>query len=350
MRKNFTKLIVLGTVLFSVHSSAQFDPYYTHYMLNKLAFNPATAGEKDAICVNALTHQQWSKQTDQSKSFFPGSLDNSEVFEKVNPVTNSFSITAPLLNNQLGVGFQAIQDKIGFNTNLYLRGSLSWKFRMGRKMPGPKGSTDQTLAIGADFGMVQVGLDGSKLNPLTPGDPNIPTSQVSGGTFDMGAGVYYTHQRLFDGFYVGASMTHLTAPSVDISNGVNWKTSQYLYVHAGTRHDLGAMALLPSVLIKAIGTPLQVDLGCRALFNAKLVAGLNLRSGDAISMMLGYYVMPNLYLGYSYDITALSGVGQYSRAGTHELFVSYCFDIKPPPVHGPKPRYNVRYLEGYTLY
>ncbi len=347
MRKNFTKLIVLGSVLFSVHSSAQLDPYYTHYMLNKLAYNPATAGEKDAICINALTHQQWSKQADQSKSFFDGELDNA-VFEKVNPKTNSFSITAPLLNNQLGVGFQAIQDKIGFNSNLYLRGSLSWKIRMGRKMPD--GSTDQSLAVGADFGLVQVGVDGKKYNPLMPGDPHIPTGEVSGGTFDMGAGVYYTHQRLFDGFYVGASMTHLTAPSVNIANGVNWKTNQYLYILAGTRHDLGNMALMPSVLIKAIGTPVQVDLGCRALFNEKLVAGANLRSGDAISLMLGYYVMPSLYFGYSYDVTALSGINEYSRAGTHEIFVSWCFDIKPPPPTGPKPRYNVRYLEGYTLY
>lgn len=347
MRKNFTTLIVLGTVLISIHSSAQLDPYFTHYMLNKLAYNPAVAGEKDAICVNALTHQQWLGQQDQSASFFDGALPT-DAFDKVNPTTNSFSITAPLLNNQLGVGFQVIQDKIGFNTNTYMRGSLAWKFRMGRKLPD--GSTDQTLAVGADFGMVQVGLDGTKYNPLQPGDPRIPTGNVSGGTFDMGAGVYYTHQRIFDGFYVGASMTHLTGPQINIAGSVNWQTSQYLYVLAGTRHDLGAFALMPSMLIKAIGSPLQVDLGCRALFNEKLVAGANLRSGDAISVLLGYYVMPNLYIGYAYDVTALSGVNKYSRAGTHELFASYCFDIKvpgPPPL---KPRYNVRYLEGYTLY
>jgi len=316
-------------------------------MLNKLAFNPATAGEKDAICINALTHQQWTKQTDQSASFFEGADPNAQ-FDKVNPRTNSFSITAPLLNNQLGVGFQAIQDKIGFNTNLYMRGSLAWKIRMGRKLPD--GSTDQTLAIGADFGMVQVGVDGSKFNPLTAGDPHIPTSSVSGSTFDMGAGVYYTHQRLFDGFYIGASMTHLTAPSVNLLGAVNWKTKQYLYILAGTRHDFGSIALLPSLLVKAIGTPVQVDLGCRAMFNEKLVAGVNIRSGDAISMLLGYYVMPNLYFGYSYDITALSTVRNYTNAGTHEIFASYCFDLPPGEKPPLKPRYNVRYLEGYTLY
>src|SRR5688500_13763829 len=114
MRINITKLLVLGSVFFSLHSSAQLDPYYTHYMLNKLAYNPAVAGEKDAICLNAITHQQWLGQKDGSALYKPNS---GQWFDAVNPSTNGFSITAPLLNNQLGVGFQVISDKLGFNKN-----------------------------------------------------------------------------------------------------------------------------------------------------------------------------------------------------------------------------------------
>lgn len=345
MRKNFTKLLVLGTVFLSVHSSAQLDPYYTHYMLNKLAFNPAVAGEKDAICVNGLTHQQWLGQKAQDGKYKPGV---GEWNDPVNPATNSFSITAPLLNNQLGVGFQIITDKLGYNKNTYMRGSVAWKFNMGRRLPN--GNTDQTFAVGADFGLVQVQLDGTKYNPLQSGDPNIPTSLVSGGKFDMGFGVYYTHQRLFDGFYAGISMTHLTAPTINIPSAIDWSTNQYLYALAGSRHDFGNLAVMPSVLIKAIGAPVQVDLGVRAMLNEKIVGGLNMRTGDALSLLLGYYVMPNLYVGYSYDFTAFSTVRNYTSSGTHELFASFCFDIKTNPPGEPKKRYNVRYLEGYTLY
>ncbi|MDX5320989.1 MAG: type IX secretion system membrane protein PorP/SprF [Bacteroidota bacterium] len=352
MRKNFTKLLVLGTVFLSVHSYGQNDPYYTHYMLNKLAFNPAAAGEKDAICVNGLTHQQWLGQRAEDPTYDPRYNPTGGQgiwFNGVNPVTNAFSITAPLLkNNQLGVGFQVITDQLGYHKNTYMRGSLAYKLRMGRKLPD--GSTDQTLAIGADFGLAQVQLDGTKYNPLQSGDPQIPTSLVSGGAFDMGAGIYYTHQRLFDGFYAGVSMTHLTGPTISVPGNINFTANRYLYALAGSRHDFGSLAIMPSILVKALGAPLQVDLGIRGMLNDKLVGGLNLRSGDAISLLLGYYVMPNLYVGYSYDITVLSGVSQYIKSGTHELFVSYCFDIKTPPPSGPKPKYNVRYLEGYTLY
>lgn len=346
MLKTFTKLLFLGSVLFSVHSSGQYDPYFTHYMLNKLAYNPAVAGEKDAICVNALTHQQWSGQKDQSTLYHK--QINAES-PGVNPRTNTLSLTAPLLkNNQLGVGFQFIQDQLGYNTNMYLRGSVAYKIGMGRKLPD--GSTDQKLALGMDFGMVQVGLDGTKFNPLQPGDPAIPTTNITGKTFDMGFGVYYTHQRLFDGFYAGISMTHLTAPTVKVGGLIDFSTGRYLYALAGTRHDFGSLAIMPSVLVKALGGPLQVDLGARAMLNEKLVVGVNVRTGDALSLLLGYHILPNLYAGYSYDLTALSGVNTYTKAGTHELFVSYCFDISPPPPPQVRPRYNVRYLEGYTIY
>lgn len=345
MRINITKLLVLGSVLFSLHSSAQLDPYYTHYMLNKLAYNPAVAGEKDAICLNAISHQQWLGQKDGSAAYKP---DAGAWFNAVNPATNGFSITAPLLNNQLGVGFQMISDKLGFNKNTYMRGSVSWKFRLGRKLPD--GSTDQAFAVGADFGLAQVQLDGTKYNPLQSGDPHIPTTLVSGSKFDMGFGVYYTHQRLFDGFYAGLSVTHLTAPKVNIAGILDWSIARYVYLLAGSRHDFGSIAIMPSILAKTSGKGIQVDLGARAMLNNKLVAGANVRTGDAISLLVGYYVLPNLYVGYSYDITALSGVNAYSSAGTHELFLSFCFDVKTPEPSGPKPIYNVRYLQGYTLY
>lgn len=347
MRNTFTKLFVIGTVCISVHVNAQFDPYYTHYMLNKLAFNPATAGEKDAICVNALTHQQWLRAVDENARFKNQAAGTQGPFSYrgVNPATNTISITAPIFNNKIGVGFQAITDKVGHGNQTYMRGSVAYKIRMGRKLPD--GSTDQTLAIGADFGMAQVTLDGTKYYAIDP-DPNVPQGLVKGASFDMGAGIYYTHQRIFDGIYAGFSMTHLNNPKVPIGGVLNWDMKPAMYFLAGTRHNLGAISLLPSMLIKTAGK-VQVDLGARILYMDKFVGGLNYRSGDAISVMLGYYFKPNIYIGYSYDVT-VSAARKYSPAGAHEIFVSYCFDISSPVPPQVKPRYNVRYLEGYTVY
>ncbi len=243
MQRTFTRLLTLSTVFFTVHAFSQNAPYYTHYMLNKLAFNPATAGEKDAICVSGLAHQQWLGQKDQSSRYYD--VEPKDFNSGVNPGTQSFSITAPFLkNNQLGAGLTVINDKLGYNSALYLRGALAYKFFLGRKLQN--GSSEQVFSVGLDAGMVQIGLDGTKYNPLQPGDPKVPTSKVSGSSFDMGAGLYYTHQRIFDGLYAGLSLGHLTRPSVDVAGFINYRTSRYIYLLAGTRHELGSIALLPS--------------------------------------------------------------------------------------------------------
>ncbi len=57
-------------------AQAQQDPYYSHFMFNKLAYNPATAGSKDAICANLLAHTQWVGLSDQAGPIDPANLNN----------------------------------------------------------------------------------------------------------------------------------------------------------------------------------------------------------------------------------------------------------------------------------
>jgi len=351
MLRNFTYILVLGAVFFSVQSYGQLAPYYTHYMLNKLAYNPATAGEKDAICVNALSHSQWIGQDDQSTEYKAGIGTKTE---RVNPSTQAFSITAPLFNNKLGIGFQVVNDKIGYSKALYFRGSAAYKFAFGRRIPYDNKQgfvNDQVLAVGADFGMVQIGLDGTKYNPLQTGDPQIPNTLVNGSSFDMGFGVYYSNQSLFNGFYAGASMSHLTSPTVSVAGLIDFRVERYFQVLAGSEHSFGAVSLLPSILVRTQGgAGLQVDMTGRLKFGDKLVAGAGLRSRDAIYLMAGYYIQRNFYVGYSYDVQALSGITDYTRAGTHEIFASFCFELPTKSEDPPRRRYNVRYLEGYSVY
>jgi hypothetical protein len=50
---------------------------------------------------------------------------------------------------------------------------------------------------------------------------------------------------------------------------------------------------------------------------------------DAIGTMIGYQFSPALKAGYSYDI-ALSDLSGRA-AGSHEVFLQYCFKIEIPP-------------------
>lgn len=351
MYKTFTRILFAVALCFSHWAQAQNDPYYTHYMLNRLAFNPAAAGEKNAICANALTHQQWLGQAADDPAFrtLRGELPGASA-PGVNPSTNTFSITAPFLKkNQLGIGLQAIQDKLGYQSTLQLRLSASYKFGFGRKLLN--GENDQIIAVGIDGGMFQGSLDGTQYNPLEPNDPIIPLTKVNGNSTDFGFGLLYTHQTL-NNLYVGLSATHITGGSVRYDwqgGGLDYKLDPHWYLLAGTTHKLNpSISLLPSILVKQIGSKTQIDMTGRVELNNKFLGGLAFRTGDALSLIAGYYIKPNFYAGYSYDTNVASGIMRYTSAGTHEVFISYCFDLNPPIPPPVRPRYNTRYLQGYS--
>ena len=81
MRKNiFLSFLFCFAGAISVY--AQRDPQLTQHMENKLQYNPAYSGTKDAICATLVYHNQWS-------SFKPSLDDGSTA-----PITQHSIFTA----------------------------------------------------------------------------------------------------------------------------------------------------------------------------------------------------------------------------------------------------------------
>lgn len=93
---------------------AQYDGMFTQYMFNEMFINPAYAGSKEAMSVTALHRQQWIN--------FPG-----------RPVTTSFSLHGPLMQNKMGLGLSVLNEKIGvLNRNLaYI--SYAYRLKLDKK-------------------------------------------------------------------------------------------------------------------------------------------------------------------------------------------------------------------------
>ena len=89
-------------MLNSEFSFASLEPNFTHYMYNTIAVNPAYAGSRGALTMSALNRSQWI------------GLEGA-------PVTQTFYIHSPLRNEKMGLGFSAINDRIGpiDQTSLY---------------------------------------------------------------------------------------------------------------------------------------------------------------------------------------------------------------------------------------
>lgn len=311
--KKFYSILILMIIGINMVALAQQDPQFSQNMFTKQAVNPGYAGSTGAYCGTMLYRNQWTGFGGEPKSFL-------------------FTGDAYIEDISSGVGLTVISDQLGFDKNLGVRAAFAYRLDVGAGK----------LGIGIDGGLMQKSVDGSKFIFNTIGDPNIPTTNVSGSTFDMGAGLYYNTNKL----YVGASASHLSEGSLkykveSMNTTTTVKLARHYYLQAGYNVDLNpTLTLKPSLLVKTDAASTQLDINANLLINNKYWGGLSYRLQDAIVVMIGMEVIPNLKFGYSYDITT-SALKTYS-SGTHEIMVGYCF--KPVKVIHRQFHRNVRFL------
>lgn len=287
---------------------AQQDPQLSQFMFAKLPMNPGFAGSNDAICATLLYRNQWTG--------FGGE-----------PKTMLFTGDAPVdvLHGGIGLSVYAA-DQLGAEKNMNIRAAYAYRMDLG----------SGRLGIGLDLGYHQKSLDGSKFIYNDLGDVNIPTGSVSGGTFDMGFGLYYNSEHL----YAGISSSHLQEGSISYDN-IKTKLARHYYLMAGYSYDINAsLSLKPCVLVKTDAVSTQADFNASLMINSRYWVGASYRMQDAIVLMAGLEIVPNLKFGYAYDITT-SEIKTYS-SGTHEVMLGYCFK----PVKNVKRQFhrNVRFL------
>jgi type IX secretion system PorP/SprF family membrane protein len=301
-------LAVLGGAFITSFACAQQDPQFSQNMFNRLWVNPATAGSNDAICANLLYRSQWAG--------FEGS-----------PQSGVLSIDAPFAKNKFGVGLSINTDEIGFEQNLTAKLALAYRMDLG----GGK------LSFGVDGGIVQNTINGSKFTAPdgVQGDPAIPQNSVSGGAFDLSAGVHYQSET----FFAGVSSTHMLESAIDLDSYSKVFRRHYYGMVGYTFEVSPTVSLKPMVFVKNVTNNTTVDVNVNAHFNSKYWAGLSWRNQDAIVLMAGVTLMENLRIGYAYDYTT-SELKNYSN-GSHEVMLGYCFNVKK---RVPVSIKNVRFL------
>ncbi|MDP1726679.1 MAG: type IX secretion system membrane protein PorP/SprF [Bacteroidota bacterium] len=340
MNRNFTQVIVFF-VLSLVGSKiwAQQDPHYSQFMFNKLTFNPGYAGATDGkICVTLLHRTQWmgfsSKNTQQDPILYKDLYQGDAPVDLVGSINAALSPNVEKFMSRIGVGLTFSKDQLGFETTVMPKFSLAFRQPF---------SNQSVLGIGVAFGLMQKGLDGSKLNALDKADPRVPKGNVQGTGNDIDFGLYYTLPslgRLFENFYVGASVTHINQSKItyewfEPTGSITIDNKMHFYIVTGAEYQLPipSMRLQPNILIKKDPAKIQADLNCFLLWNQNIRGGLTWRPMDAVVVLAGYEFPFGLNVGYSYDLTT-SKILKYS-SGSHEIMIRYCFGIKIPP----RPRY-----------
>jgi len=271
------------------------------YWASPTAFNPATAGCDSALHITAFDRMQWLGVKDAPQTFF-------------------VSADLPVMlgrNKRSGLGLSILNDKAGLFTTTLVNAQLNYSLKLfgGR------------LAIGAQPAFVNQSFDGSGVyipsgEAWVDSKDVIPTSEVSGMAFDLGAGAYYEWRR----YYIGISAQHLLSSQLELGDYAYTEFTPTFYFYAGGNIPLKRtlFILQPSLLIKSTFQFTQYDITLRTLWNHKFWGGVTYRPGDAMVLMVGADI-EHIRLGYAYDVP----LSQMSLAGggSHELLATYTLHI-----------------------
>ncbi len=309
MKKILCKILFILLISLSGKITAQQDPMYTMYMLDKMLINPAYTGSSNWLVGTLKYRQQFMG--------FDG-----------NPVTESFNFHTPIQKRHIGLGFKVINDNTGIMNNL--NASLFYSYHLN--FAGGK------LSIGLEGGIYNRRVDYTKLVLTDPADNSLPQTAMSSLVPDASAGIYYQKKQ----FYIGYSDCHLIEEKFNYKT-IN-KTKSHLFSHMylliGKIFELSEnWSFEPSALLKyQNAAPVQYDVNVSLSFHDRVAIGVQYRSNDAMAALLKINILENLRVAYSYDMTT-SGLSTYS-GGAHEIIISYGIKLPPPPAEKEiHPRY-----------
>lgn len=306
---------MLGTV----SSWAQHRAQFSQYIFNQLVINPAYAGSKETLTLNAFHRTQW-------------------VGLQGSPNTQSFSIDGLTNNSRIGLGFHATRDEI------FAQNRKNIEVDAAVKVPVSEAGV---LSFGLAAGVSHFAVDGGKL--VTGNDQSDPAviaaQKETTWSPSLKAGIFFHTER----FYAGVSVTDL----LGIDKDINYDPERHYFLNVGYVADITRkIKVKPSIMLKEnFDGPTNVDFNAFFLLGERIwvggsyrtamnifkndFEGKGLSSKDALVAIAELYVTKRLRLGYAHDFTLHSNLNDLS---THEISVGYSF-LKKEETKMVTPRY-----------
>ena len=318
------KTILLSTfiLLLWMPAKAQQDAQFSQYMFNGIYINPAYAGYREQLNLHAFYRNQWT------------GIEGS-------PKTLSVAVDAIANQGNVGLALQVSDDRLGAQRNAAVYGNYAYRIRMNED-----GSS--RLAFGLGLGVVQLGIDGSILNPNNP-EALQPQGTQSVFAPDARAGVFYSNDR----FYAGFSADNLLSQFKNLADfTLIPQPKPHYYLTAGMLLPLGTnISVKPSFLLKDDrGGPTSLDLNAFVIFADKIWLGGSYRTGvklydksylqndlsqlNSAVAAAQFFPNQNLRIGYAYDMSI--GPLQGYSGGTHEISIGYFFNRRDIRIMTPR--------------
>jgi type IX secretion system PorP/SprF family membrane protein len=326
----FTK-VTLVTILPLIFSfclvstlQGQQEPNFSQYMYYGMAYNPAVAGNDNAVSITGADRIQWT-------GF------GKENGVQVAPRTYFLSADMPIRVLKGGIGLVIMNDAIGHENTIGVKIGYAYQRKMGFGK----------LGIGTQIEFNNKNIDFSKLTPAGD-DPllNQLSSKQSDMLIDFSLGLFY---RVPDSYYIGISGVHLIQtkgkPLAENSQGVglSMKLDRTIFLTGGYEISFPRspdLLFVPSAIIESNLSTIRFDVDAVLKYKEAFWGGIGYRLGESVIILLGVQYK-DFRIGYSYDIIA-NRLALPIFGGTHEIMLNYRFKLELEK--GRKSYKNTRFL------
>ena len=286
MKRKLT-LLALAILVWQFPGKAQNDVHFSQYMFNEIIFNPAAIEVSNTINASLVARQQWvGWENAPSSQAFNASTYVQELFG--------------------GVGVNFIYDRLGYESFLTARAFYAFPVQVG---------VLSSVTFGLGAGIVSRTLDGTSLVYDNMNDPNALYGRENFVRPDFNFGAEYVDPNLTIGFAATHLYRSVKGSQIDYAPRHYYLYGKYLFEDV-----FPAVDLQPYLLFKSSWFMTQFDINILAYYDNMLWGGFSYRLGDAVSAMAGYFITPDIKVGYAYDYAV--GVSRGYNGGSHEIMIS----------------------------
>lgn len=295
-RFRFVTLASMTLLLLALRpAQAQKEVLYSQYLVNNLSINPAYAGSRESFHLTALLRRKW-------------------FGVRGAPVTQSFSADGAIAKGRVGLGFQALNDRMGLFAATGAYGSVAYRFNLPALAK---------LSVGVQGGV-----------SVLPLYDFASASSLNRAVASVGVGIYYQSDR----FFGGVSMPEMTGRALDLSGRFLYQSVRPVMLQAGTKLEIDENVLFfPSVLISKIAErPLGFDINARVWFNQEFGLGLSYRQNSPGLIQTNYFqalaeyqLTKAIRLGYIYysQTPESPGSNLYFQKSVHEVMLRFAPNV-----------------------
>ncbi|UHG90612.1 PorP/SprF family type IX secretion system membrane protein [Spirosoma oryzicola] len=285
-------LLIAGCALLAAQPVlAQREVLYSQYLVNPLSINPAYAGSRESFHLSAFLRRKW-------------------ISARAAPLTQSVSGDGAIDNGRIGLGFQALNDRMGLLAATGVYGSVAYRFNLPALAK---------LSVG-----VQGGVNVLPVYDFTS------ASSLNRAVGSFGVGIYYQAEH----FFGGISIPEVVSRGVNLAGQTFYPAVRPIMVNVGTKLEIDeGTVLIPSILVSKIeDRPLGIDVNARIWFGEEFGLGLSYRrnspgiiSTNYLQALAEYQLTKSIRLGYIFNSQTPESPlsNQYYEKSVHEIMFRF---------------------------